>query len=405
MSGLKKIVIVSGNRIAPATTGGQVHSLSIARALVRSGHSVQIFSVTGRREDYGLRNVIHGYIEQPNIEPGLSEEISVGLFYGVLQTVGRRLNFPRVWQHALMRRGLVPKRLRSALQSADVILSDFPYVPRFDGPWRNKPWFLISHNLEYKLLEQGGGWYARYTQWMRDIESSAPGTFTDILACAEEDRDFYRQHDKGGRLALPIVRCGVDPRAYVTTEAMRQSVRAQFNLEEADTVLMFSGSGYPPNVDAYEEIRRFCQAEAEYLARARVHFMVVGSVCPQPSRTGALIVTGRVPEVLPYFAAADAGLNMVRRGSGSNVKIFEYLAARLPVISTVFGARGTPLQSEEDYLPVGTDDLKQVIERFLGQDRRLWRQKAEGVWTRHGRACDIQHLVEDAVRGLPGFTD
>jgi len=35
----------------------------------------------------------------------------------------------------------------------------------------------------------------------------------------------------------------------------------------------------------------------------------------------------------------------------------------------------------------------------------LWRQKAEGVWTRHGRACDIQHLVEDAVRGLPGFTD
>jgi hypothetical protein len=240
---------------------------------------------------------------------------------------------------------------------------------------------------------------------MLDIETSAPQTFTDILACAEEDRDFFRQHDAGGRLALPIVRCGVDPKAYVTTDAMRQSVRSRLNLGDADRVLIFSGSGYPPNVDAYEEIRQFCQAEAAFLAQARVIFMVVGSVCAEPYRDGALIVTGRVPEVLPYFAAGDAGLNLVRRGSGSNVKIFEYLAARLPVISTVFGARGTPLQAEEDYLPCGRDDLKEVIGRFISQDRGFWRGRAEGVWARHARSCDIRYLVDDAVGVLPGFMD
>ena len=40
-------------------------------------------------------------------------------------------------------------------------------------------------------------------------------------------------------------------------------------------------------------------------------------------------MTGPVPEVLPYFAASDAGLNLVTRGSGSNVKLFEYLAAQI----------------------------------------------------------------------------
>ncbi len=51
-----------------------------------------------------------------------------------------------------------------------------------------------------------------------------------------------------------------------------------------------------------------------------------------------------VPEVASYLAAADAGLNAITWGSGSNVKLFEYLAARLPVISTEFGVRGSGLK-------------------------------------------------------------
>ncbi len=114
-------------------------------------------------------------------------------------------------------------------------------------------------------------------------------------------------------------------------------------------------------------------------------------------------MTGRVPEVVPYFAAADAGLNMVTRGSGSNVKLFEYLAAKLPVISTVFGARGTQLTASTDYLPVSGNDLREVIQHFIGRDRAFWRAQAERVWDRHKRSCDIQDLVSDAISMLPAF--
>ncbi len=400
---MKKIIVVSGNRIAPAATGGQVRTISIARALARIGHSVHIFSTAGRREDYRGSNLRRGTLLETFIEPRLKESIHLGLAFGTLQTLGRRLDYPRVWQHRMLASGMVPKQLKRELREADIVMSDLPYCPPIPGPWREKPWYLISHNLEHKLLEQGSARQRRFAPWMRGVEHAAPQLYTDILSCAEEDQAFFRANDTRSRLKVPIVRCGVDPRLYTFSPEMRPQMRAKLGLTDADRVLVFSGSGFAPNVEALGEIREFCRAEAEFMARNRVYFLVVGSVSPKASREGALIVTGPVPEVLPYFAASDAGINLVTRGSGSNVKLFEYLAARLPVISTVFGVRGTELTASEDYLPCSREGLKDVIQRFIGSDREFWRLKAEDVWSRHKRSCDIQDLVNDAISALPHF--
>jgi glycosyltransferase involved in cell wall biosynthesis len=400
---MKNIVLVSGNRIAPAATGGQVHTIGIARALARIGHSVHIFSTAGRREDYRGASLRRGLTVERVIEPRLTESTHLGLTFGLMQTFARRFGYPRVWQHRMLARGMVPKRLKQSLQKADIVLSDLPYCPPIPGPWREKPWYLISHNLEHKLLEQGSARQQRYADWMRGIEAGAPQTYTDILACAEEDRAFFRAHDSQSRLRVPMVRCGVDPQLYSFAPEARAQMRSKLGLSDADWVLIFSGSGFAPNVEAFQEIREFCRAEAEFMARNRVYILVVGSVSSEAYRDGALIVTGPVAEVLPYFAASDAGINLVTRGSGSNVKLFEYLAARLPVISTVFGVRGTELVPFEDYLPCCREDLREVIRRFIGSDRTWWRTQAENVWNRHKRSCDIQDLVNDAISLLPAF--
>jgi glycosyltransferase involved in cell wall biosynthesis len=400
---MKKIVLVSGNRIAPAATGGQVHSISIARALARIGHSVHIFSTAGRREDYRRENLQRGATMETAIEPRLKESTHLGLTFGIMQAVGRRLDYPRVWQYHMLSRGLIPKLLKKALQEADIVLSDLPYCPPIPGPWRRKPWYLISHNLEHRLLEQGSARQQRFANWMRGVESAAPRTYTDILACAEEDRAFFRAHDTRSSLALPLVRCGVDPQAYAFPPETRPQMRARLGLSDEDWLLVFSGSGFAPNVDAFQQIKEFCRAEADFLARSRVYILVVGSVSSEAYREGALIVTGRVPEVVPYFAAGDVGINLVTRGSGSNVKIFEYLAAKLPIISTVFGARGTELAAFADYLPCERTDLRAVIQELIGNDRAFWRRKAEEVWNRHKSSCDIQDLVGAAVSQLPAF--
>jgi glycosyltransferase involved in cell wall biosynthesis len=176
--------------------------------------------------------------------------------------------------------------------------------------------------------------------------------------------------------------------------------------------LVFAGSGFGPNLDALVTLREFCRDHADFLAREHIYFLLLGSMTPAPSRDGALIATGRVPEVASYFAAGDAGFNPITRGSGANVKLFEYLAARLPVISTAFGVRGTALEPEVDFVlyspesAAGPQSLLGALERFLhGRTRDGWRGHAEQVWRRHKKTLDIQELVRDAVAQLPEFGD
>lgn len=396
-AGMKKILILSGNRLAPAQTGGQVRSVSIARALARMGHEVRIFSITGRKEDYRAAHLLRAETKHVEIEHRLSEDTHLGMTMGLVQAIVRRLKFPRVWQYWFLRRGVIPRHLEAALDTAEIVISDLPYCPPVPGPWRSKPWFLISHNLEHELLEQGGIRERLFAAWMRTVEGAAPQTYTDIFSCGEEDQAFFRAHDATKKLIVPMIRCGVDPANYAVSDDVRRRTRRELGLQDDEWVFLFSGSGFAPNVEAFEEIKEFCRREAAYLAKNRAHILVAGSVSSSSFREGSLIVTGRVPEVLPYFAAADAGLNMVTRGSGSNVKLFEYLAAKLPIISTPFGVRGTELNAAQDYLPCTRENLRDVIATVIARPRRHWREHAEAVWVRHRRSCDIYALVDEAV--------
>jgi len=396
----RNVVILSGFRIFPMNTGGHVRTGSIALALSRLGFEVLIYSLAGRNADYG--GGAGSYRVDP-IGPHLVEETNLGLGYGLLQTAGRRLDYPRVWQHSLLKRGFIPGRLRKALESADLILCDMPWVPPVPGPWSSKPWLMISHNLEYRLLAQGNGRHRRFAAWMEKTERSAPSVYRDIFTCSEEDLNFFREQEGGRARTLPIIRCGVDPEAYRVPDGVRESIRAQLGVTDSERLLVFSGSGYAPNVEALQVVREFCGSHQEFLRSAGIRILVLGSVAPTAFNEGALMATGRVPEVPPYLAAADAGLNPITRGSGANVKLFEYLAARLPVISTSFGVRGTELQPDRDFLMYEPASLEATLRRFAQRPMAEWRELAQQVWIRHRSDCDIQELVRSAIAQLPEF--
>ncbi len=401
-SAVTKALILCGYRIFPALSGGQVRTSGIARALVQAGYEVLVYSLAGRREDYEFppartRRVDH-------LEARLVQETNLGLGFGLPQAVFRRIEYPRIWQYWMLRRGLIPGRLRDALRSADVILSDKVYCPPIPGPWASKPWFLISHEIEHVLLQQFGHGRRSSTARVRQIEEEAPRLFSDIFAVAEDDQAFFRAHDPSRQRRVPIVRCGVDVERYTPVEQDRQRVRGEFGLDDRDRLLVFSGSRFGPNLEALDRLKEFVRTEASFLARERLHFLILGSIEATPRREGAMMVTGRVPQVQPYLAASDAGLNPVTSGAGSNVKLFEYLAARLPVISTPFGARGTPLQPDLDYIPFEPAELKSALVRFVSTgDHAYWRSFARDVLNRHRRAIDIGAAVADAIEEARNF--
>jgi glycosyltransferase involved in cell wall biosynthesis len=401
LKSVHKVLILSGLRLFPNQAGGHLRSGNVAKALARLGYDVCIYSLAARREDYGGGS----QLLTQSIEPGLVEEINLALPLGLAQTLARRLGLPRLWQYPILASGLIPATLRDRLHWADFFICDLPYVPPVPGPWRKKPWVLLSHNLEFRLLEQGGFRDRHlFAPILMEWERTASKRYDGILACATEDYDFFQAHNRESK-PIQLVPNGIDAALYAPDAAVRAAVRQELGLTAQDRVILFSGSRYAPNMEALVSLQDFVKRHADALQAASIKFLILGSVAPA-SRSARMIATGFVPSVLPYFQAADFAINPVERGSGSNVKIFEYLAARLPILSTEFGVRGSQLQPERDYLPFTWDTLmSRLYNLSLVRSPEGWRSFGEEVWQRHASSSDMTEIVrqqwEALERSLP----
>ena len=210
------VLIISASEIFPTITGGTVHTGGVARSLRRMGYTVRIYCVAARRESYARRGEsVDAHIEEA-IEPGLIQQTHLGLWFGLLQTLARRLGMPRVWQYWLMRLGWVPRALKKAAAEADIVICDMPHTPPLPGkPGHggrgNTPWYLMSHDLTWHQLSLRPFKERIWTGWMRRVEADAPRLYTDIIAVTPEDRNFFAAHDRGGRLQLPIIGSAILP--------------------------------------------------------------------------------------------------------------------------------------------------------------------------------------------------
>lgn len=104
-------------------------------------------------------------------------------------------------------------------------------------------------------------------------------------------------------------------------------------------IALFMGSAHGPNIDA---ARVVIEAAAQL---PDVHFLLLGSVCGEVrhwERTANVGFADVVSdaEKSAWLDVCDIGLNPVVSGSGTNLKLIEYAAAGVPVVSTEFGVRG-----------------------------------------------------------------
>ena len=121
---------------------------------------------------------------------------------------------------------------------------------------------------------------------------------------------------------------------------------------EAPAHLIYIGSmDWYPNEDAVaffaDEVLPQIHAEVP-----EVKFSIVGGnpsarVQKLAEREG-IVVTGRVPEIKPYFAEATVFVVPLRIGSGTRLKILEALAMGKAIVSTSVGAEGLDLKNGEE---------------------------------------------------------
>ena len=139
-----------------------------------------------------------------------------------------------------------------------------------------------------------------------------------------------------------------------------------------------------------------------------VQFSIVGGnpsarVQKLAERDG-VIVTGRVPEIKPYFAEATVFVVPLRIGSGTRLKILEALAMGKAVVSTSVGAEGLALKDGEEIFiadepTVFADAVIRLLtdttcRRRIGESGRA-RVEQDYDWRRIGDK--LHHLYESLI--------
>jgi glycosyltransferase involved in cell wall biosynthesis len=197
-----------------------------------------------------------------------------------------------------------------------------------------------SHNAYGAAVQSSSPGAAR----IRDLEARQIAAFDQVWLCSQVDADFIRTQ-YAPRALLAVVPNGIDTDAYVT---VRQSLKRRPH-KTRPTFVFIAAYWYEPNRAGAE----WLIDEVLPLVRARVpdlRLLFVGA-SPSPrmqaaaTSEGSIVVTGAVPDVRPYLAAADAVVAPIFQGGGTRFKILEAFAASLPVVSTTKGAEGLDVVS------------------------------------------------------------
>jgi len=336
----KKIVVCSTFSCYPPQGGGQVRIYNIYKRLAKD-FDVTILVLSGidsvyeeRVLDNGLREItIPQSQEHAEKQWELERELKCGL-YDVAMI--RYAKFSTRYADALDREAAL----------SDLVIFSHPYLfPVYHG---TTPCIYEAHNIEY-TLKQGmipDGKKAKVLlQELYEVEKQVCLQSAVILATSEEERqgliDLYEIQET----KFHIVPNGVDTDTirYVSPEERKKN-KKKIGVDQNVPVSVFLGSWHEPNLEAFEFIIGLAQQTPEHL------YFVIGSVCDcykqkchdfsclPPNIKCFGFLDDEVKNEL--MNCCDIGLNPMFSGAGTNLKILEYLARGMTVVSTEFGARG-----------------------------------------------------------------
>lgn len=231
------------------------------------------------------------------------------------------------------------------------LLGDAPDLVQFDSLWLT-PWatevpsgvpvVYASHNYEtewYQGQLRRFPFSKTHLRSLHELERRAVARADLVIAVTDEDRDKMVAK-LGGRVdKIRVIPNGFDDEVIRPADKRtKREARRALGLPDDRTIALFSGSNVVPNQDAVESIVHVMAPKAS----EEILFLVAGSIGEafRGFQRDNVVFTGRMPDLRSCFEAADVGLNPIRLGSGSNIKVLQYLGAGLPVISTEFGMRG-----------------------------------------------------------------
>ncbi|MCU1453441.1 MAG: putative glycosyltransferase [Acidimicrobiales bacterium] len=267
--------------------------------------------------------------------------------------------------------------LRAAARGADLVLLAEPYLhPALAAAGVSLPFVYDAFNVEADLKASvlpatpiGRDLLARVIA----VERAAVRGAAAVTACSAPDAAALAKHYAISAADVTVIPNGTDTATAVLDPERRRAaarrwrdrfVQVGTSGRQPAHLAVFFASWHPPNLDAARLIVDLAPDLPDTL------FVCAGS-------HGDAFRSRRLPRNVVFpgvignrsksalLACADVALNPMRTGSGTNLKLIEYLSAGVPVVSTAFGARGVEVVGGEHLLLADADGFSAAIRACL----------------------------------------
>ncbi len=230
--------------------------------------------------------------------------------------------------------------VKRASKVSDFILSS-PYTYPLLKKYTQTPIVYESQNIEYllkKSILKRSSLNKKFLNKLFTIENELLNSSIFTTACADEDIVGFKKL-YGIDFKSILISNGVDLES-VNYYSNRRRAKIKSKTKYIDKkIVLFIGSEHYPNIEAVYKIIELAKQNSGYL------FIIIGGVyrpfenIETPSNIKfTKFITNEEKDF--YLSITDIAINPILSGSGSNLKILDYLASGTPLISTPFGARG-----------------------------------------------------------------
>lgn len=369
-----KVVILDMQPIDPPVGGGRIRLLGLYSGFLNDIDATYVGSYDWRGPGYREHKISECLTE---IDVPLSEEhfiahdkLSSELGKGCIDT-----SFPMLGHLS----SEYIKKAQEEAKKAHIVIFSHPWIFPFISEVLDVEKQLIvydSHNCEgmlrVKLYDDGSTIANKICREAVRCEVELCEAADLILACSEEDKQSYSELYGIEADKVIIVPNGVFTSKISPCSDLDKKERFRNKYGLTKPTACFIGSGYYPN----EEAARLIVEVADLLPQYQ--FIIIGGVGNSikdidTNEHNNVIITGFVDEKekIEYLYASDIAINPMLSGSGTNIKMFDFMAAGLPIVTTDVGARGIKNTSNLVYLLCDKDknDLKdKIIEMFSNKE-------------------------------------